>query len=72
MNRSLSGFTWTIVVLYVAAILLRPAGLIPANLNAPLNALLPLAFALIHGNRRYGWRDMLAFAVICLVISNAF
>jgi uncharacterized membrane protein len=72
MNRFLSGITWTIVVLYVAVILLRPAGLIPANLNAPLSALLPLAFAMIHGNRQYGWRDMLAFAVICLVVSNAF
>lgn len=72
MNRSLSGITWTIVVLYVASIVLRPAGLIPANLNAPLGALLPLAFALIHGSRQYGWRGMLAFALICLVVSNVF
>src|SRR5882757_7108007 len=72
MNRSLSSVTWTIVVLYVAASFLRPAGLIPANLNAPLSALLPMAFAVIHGSRQYGWRGMQAFAVICLVVSNAF
>ena len=63
MSRSLSSTTWTIVVLYVAVCVLRPAGLIPANLNAPLSALLPLAFAVIHGSRQYGWRGMLAFAV---------
>ena len=72
MSRSLSSTTWTIVVLYVAVCVLRPAGLIPANLNAPLSALLPLAFAVIHGSRQYGWRGMLAFAGICLVVSNAF
>jgi uncharacterized membrane protein len=72
MNRSLLGITWTIVVLYVAVSFLRPAGLIPANLNAPLSALLPMVFAVIHGNRQYGWRGMLAFAVICLLVSNAF
>jgi uncharacterized membrane protein len=72
MSRSFSSITWTIVSLYVAVSFLRPAGLIPANLNAPLSALLPMAFAVIHGSRQYGWRGMLAFAVICLVVSNAF
>ena len=72
MNRSFFGITWAIVGLYVAVSFLRPAGLIPANLNAPLSALLPMAFAAIHGSRQYGWRGMLAFAVICLVVSNAF
>ncbi len=72
MRRTLSDVSWTIVVFYVAAILLRPVGIIPANLNAPLGALLPLVFALIHGSRQYGWRGMLAFAVLCLVVSNAF
>jgi len=72
MSRSLPGITWTIVFLYVATIFLRPTGLIPENLNAPLGALLALAFAVIHGSRQYGWRGMLTFAVICLVVSNAF
>lgn len=72
MSRTLSITLWTIVALYLAVILLRPVGLIPADLYPPLSALLPMAFALIHGSKHYGWRDMLAFAVICLVVSNAF
>jgi putative membrane protein len=72
MSRSLSSITWTIVVLYIGVIFLRPVGLIPANLNTPLSALLPLAFAVIHGSKQYGWRGILAFALICLVVSNAF
>jgi hypothetical protein len=71
MSRFLSSITRTIVVLYVALIFLRPAGLIPANLDAALSALLPMMFAMIHGSRQYGWRGTLAFAVICLVVSNA-
>ncbi|HMI41322.1 MAG TPA: carotenoid biosynthesis protein [Sphingomicrobium sp.] len=63
---------WTIVVLYLAVIFLRPVGLLPASLYAPLSALLPMAFALIHGSKHYGWRDMLVFAAVCLVVSNAF
>ena len=72
VSRSFSVILWTIVTLYVAVIVLRPVGLVPAFLYAPLSALLPMAFALIHGSRQFGWRDMLAFAVICLVVSNAF
>jgi putative membrane protein len=72
MSRSLPGITWTIVVLFAAASFLRPTGLIPEYLNAPFGALLPLAFAVIHGSRQYGWRGILAFAVICLVVSNVF
>jgi putative membrane protein len=72
MSRSLSIVLWTIVALYAAVILLGPAlGLIPSWLNAPLSALLPMVFALIHGARQFGWRDMLAFAAICLLVSNA-
>src|SRR5882757_1794161 len=72
MNRFLPVVTWTIAALYVAVNLLRPTGFVPGNLSLPLSALLPMAFALLHGTRHYGWRDMLAFVVICLVVSNAF
>jgi len=72
MNRFLPVVTWTIAALYVAVNLLRPTGFVPGNLSLPLSALLPMAFALLHGARHYGWRDMLAFVVICLVVSNAF
>jgi putative membrane protein len=72
MNRSFSVILWAIVALYAVTILLRPAGLLPAGLNAPIGALLPAAFALLHGSRRYRWRDILVFTMICLVVSNAF
>ena len=72
MSRFFFSITWTIIVLYVAVSFLRSAGLIPADLNAPLSALLPMAFAVIHGGRQFGWRGILAFAVICLLVSNAF
>jgi putative membrane protein len=64
---------WTIVALYAATIVLRPVpGLVPESLNAPLGALLPMAFALIHGSKQWGWRDLIVFALICLGVSNAF
>lgn len=71
MGRPYFMILWTIVAFHGAAILLRAVGILPAGLYAPLSALLPMAFALIHGSKHYGWRDMLAFAVICLVVSNA-
>lgn len=71
MSRSLSAILWAIVALYAAVILLWPFGLIPGGLNAPLSALLPMAFALLHGSKQYSWRDMLVFSAICLAVSNA-
>src|ERR1700761_2502442 len=72
MSRFFFSIIWTIVALYVATIFLRATGIIPANLNAPLGALLPAIFAAIHGSRQYGGRGILAFASICLGVSNAF
>ncbi len=72
MSRSLSMMLWGMVAFYAAVILLRPLGVIPPNLNMPLGALLPLGFALLHGSKQYRWRDMLAFAALCLVVSNLF
>lgn len=72
MSRSFSMMLWAMAALYAALILLSPFGVIPGSWSAPLNVLLPLAFALLHGSKQYRWRDMLAFWAICLVISNAF
>jgi uncharacterized membrane protein len=73
VSRSLTMVLWTIVALYAALIVLGPIhGLVPGSLNAPLGALLPMAFALIHGTRQWGWRGLLVFALICLGVSNAF
>lgn len=71
MNRTLYIAMWTIAVLYAAVNLLGRTRLIPASLNAPLSALLPMAFALIHGSKPYSWRSVLVFAVICFAVSNA-
>jgi putative membrane protein len=72
MSRSFSMMLWAIVALYAALILLSPLGVIPGSLNAPLNVLLPMAFALLHGSKQYRLRDMLIFSAICLAVSNAF
>jgi putative membrane protein len=43
---------------------------IPVPILIPLVVFLPLAFALLHGAVRYGWAGILAFLVVCLVVSN--
>jgi hypothetical protein len=45
-----SGVSWTIVFPHITTIFLCPAALIPENPNAPLGALWPMVFALIHGS----------------------
>jgi uncharacterized membrane protein len=71
MSRSFSMMLWAIVALYTALILLSPLDVIPGSLGMPLNVLLPMAFALLHGSKQYRWRDMMVFSAICLVVSNA-
>jgi uncharacterized membrane protein len=58
---------WVLVVLLavarVASTVFAPSLLIPVVFAAAV-------FALIHGALRYGWRGILTFLVICLVVSN--
>jgi len=44
---------------------------LPELSSIALTVLLPFCFALVHGSVAYRFRDMLAFLVICLVVSNA-
>ena len=37
-----------------------------------VHLVLMLAFAMLHASLRYGWKGALAFAAICLVVSNIF
>ena len=37
-----------------------------------VHLLLMVAFAMLHASLRYGWKGALAFAAICLVVSNIF
>jgi putative membrane protein len=45
-------------------------GVIPRPILILVLTFLPVAFALLHGARRYGWAGMLVFLVACLAVSN--
>jgi uncharacterized membrane protein len=45
-------------------------GALPAGIDGLVLTVLVVAFALIHGAKRYGWSCILVFAIICLVVSN--
>ena len=59
---------WVLAAAYGMALIAN----IVFGLSIPiaLVLLLSVAFALIHGAVRYGWRGIAAFIVICLVVSN--
>ncbi len=40
------------------------------NIPIPIVLLISVAFALIHGSVRYGWKGIATFIAICLVVSN--
>lgn len=60
---------WVLVVLLAAARLASTA--FWPSLGIPV-LLAAVAFALIHGAFRYRWKGILAFLVVCLVVSNLF
>lgn len=59
---------WLLAAAYAAALV----GNIVFGLSIPIAVVLSIsvAFALIHGAVRYGWRGITVFIVICLVVSN--
>src|SRR5260370_39836554 len=59
---------WVLAVAYAVALIAN----ISFGFSIPIAAvlLLSVAFALIHGAVRYGWSGIVAFIVICLVVSN--
>ncbi len=64
---------WTICLafaLYTVSSGLLP-GTVPAGIDGMMLTAFVLVFALVHGAQRYGWRGILMFVVICLVVSNA-
>jgi uncharacterized membrane protein len=61
---------WGLVALFGVLTLVNSA-LIPQSIPTSVLVLIPVAFALIHGARRYGWGGILIFVAICLVVSNA-
>src|SRR5207237_1935223 len=65
-------FLWALVVVYAALSLVNAVfpNRIPIPILIPSVVLLPFAFALLHGARRYGWRGIITFVVVCLGVSN--
>ncbi len=66
-TKSWITFLWVLVVLLAGARLATTA--FSPSLTIPV-VLAAAVFALIHGALRYRWRGVLAFLVICLVVSN--
>lgn len=63
---------WAITILFALFTALTSVfpSLLPAGLVGILNTVLLVAFALVHGVSNYGWRTIVRFIVICLVVSN--
>jgi len=63
---------WGLVAAYAVMTFVITAfpGVIPRPILILVLTFLPVAFALLHGARRYGWAGMLVFLVACLAVSN--
>jgi putative membrane protein len=63
---------WGLVAAYavVTFVITVFPGVIPVPILIPILVFVPLAFALLHGARRYGWAGILVFLAVCLVVSN--
>src|SRR6266478_6613986 len=59
---------WVLALAYAVALIAN----IVFGLSIPIAVVLSIsvAFALIHGAVRYGWRGIATFIVICLAVSN--
>ncbi|MEV6868419.1 carotenoid biosynthesis protein [Streptosporangium subroseum] len=65
--RSASTILWTVTGLTL--ILLLTKNLIP-SIVVPVLLLTQAVFTLLHGSRRYGWRAMVVFVAVTLLVSN--
>jgi putative membrane protein len=68
MKKVSTPILWALVVLYALVSLANP--LFSLSIPAPLVLLPPIVFGLLHGAARYRWSGILAFIIICLVVSN--
>jgi putative membrane protein len=68
MNKTTMTILWVLAAAYAVALVAN----ITFGLGIPIAVvlLISVAFALIHGAVRYGWTGILAFVVMCLVVSN--
>ena len=72
MTERNKGLITAILWVLAAAYALTLVANISFGLGIPIAVVLSIsvAFALIHGAVRYGWNGIVAFVVICLVVSN--
>ena len=68
MNKLTTTILWVLAAAYAVALVAN----ITFGLGIPIAVvlLISVAFALIHCAVRYGWIGILAFVVMCLVVSN--
>ncbi len=68
----LDAVLWLLIVIYAAVTVVPDVfpHLLPAAVTLPLAIIVPLAFGVIHGARRYHLAGILVFLVLCLGISN--
>jgi uncharacterized membrane protein len=72
-----AGLLWVLIGAYVLAdVLFLLAGLhpghVPIVVSVELHIFPPLLFALLHGAGIYGWRGILTFAGLCVLVGNVF
>ena len=67
-NKLTTTILWVLAAAYAVALVAN----ISFGLGIPIAVILliSVAFALLHGATRYGWSGIVAFVVICLVVSN--
>jgi uncharacterized membrane protein len=67
-GRSSTTILWLLVVAYVADVII--GAVVQAHVALVLQTVLLLAFVLLHGAGRYGWRGIAAFSVVTLGVGN--
>jgi len=68
---------WSLIAAYIGAdVLFLLAGLYPGHVPVVVSVALhifpPLVFALVHGAKVYGWRGILTFTGLSVVVGNVF
>lgn len=76
-GRENEGLLWGLIGAYVGAdVLFLVAGLYPGHMpivvSVELHIFPPLLFAVLHGAKIYGWRGILIFTGLCVVVGNMF
>jgi uncharacterized membrane protein len=74
-ERQLTTLSWVLVAIYALVTIVRRSvapDLLPVSVSSALVTFVPFLFLVVHGSLGYRLRDLLVFAAITLVVSNAF